>query len=939
MLDGVRAMGVRAIRSIFFNFNHRLLILVAMMAAVGVVIIQASCPFCPPTDLLVRDAEGAEVASGWEIQYPLMNANWINDIWGSSSSDIFAVGFGLNAAVIGHYDGQRWKTIASYLLEEESGELTAIWGSSASDIFAVGGTSGQSDGRPIILHFDGRGWSLMDSAFSGCLLDVWGTGPSDVFAVGLEGLILHWSGSAWSKMSLNQALEPSDPLPDLQSIWGRGPDDLFAVGIRVKGITQEPSSVILHYQHGQWSLMKEIPSVCLYDIWAAEGGDIWAVGERIFCCRNGLWQDVTPSDLPEGFCLNKIAGRSANDIIAVGVADLAGEEGLILRYDGQAWTRVKEVNTCGYLRSVRVDPNNGQVMVVGGNFLYDYPSRGIVLIYDGASWSSQSAKGYEGTCFQIWANSSQAAWVVGGHPNPATEEEARVFIARYDGQVWSPIDLPEYGILSDIWGSLSGELFAVGGDWWEDDSGQLVIEAQILHSSDGIHWSRMPDAQNIKDFLEGVWGSSPSNVYAVGEGVYHYNGSRWSKMTTPSAGRLRGIWGSDSRTIFTVGDWSESGGGRATILRYDGQSWRAMSHNIQDNLLKVWCSSASNVFAISESQIYHYDGSGWSAMSCPQTAGYYDLWGVSANEVFVTYDRAVEQENGPIHYQCGLLFYDGQSWIDLGSVPAYGPLWGIGGTSARNLFLASDLGTILHLGKQETAVSQQKIPLQPGWNLISFQVNVCIFNKKQPPAEIWFPPGIEFRQGADLCTFLSDNQNSPIRDAANPQQAGDWQRITSFDRNGAHLLDKSVPAFVNNLTYLAAGYGYWIKMNKPGYLLLSGPMLSSKTSIHLEEGWNLIGAPCPDSCYYQQDSPPLCPMQDVPVINFIPMSGPLIEALFSSISGKYLRVSSFDCQGAKLYDPKAPAFVCNLRYFAPGYGYWIKMFAAADLILPSATLP
>jgi len=47
-----------------------------------------------------------------------------------------------------------------------------IWGSSHSDVFAVGGLGGGA----IILHYDGNTWTPMTGA-QGLLLDVWGSSP------------------------------------------------------------------------------------------------------------------------------------------------------------------------------------------------------------------------------------------------------------------------------------------------------------------------------------------------------------------------------------------------------------------------------------------------------------------------------------------------------------------------------------------------------------------------------------------------------------------------------------------------------------------------------------------------------------------------------------------------------------------------------------------
>jgi hypothetical protein len=65
--------------------------------------------------------------------------------------------------------------------------LTSVWGSSASDVFAVGELG-------TILHYNGSAWSTMTSSTTNYLYDVWGNSTSDVFAVGWYGAILHYSG-------------------------------------------------------------------------------------------------------------------------------------------------------------------------------------------------------------------------------------------------------------------------------------------------------------------------------------------------------------------------------------------------------------------------------------------------------------------------------------------------------------------------------------------------------------------------------------------------------------------------------------------------------------------------------------------------------------------------------------------------------------------------
>ena len=89
------------------------------------------------------------------------------------------------------------------------------------------------------------------------------------------------------------------------------------------------------------------------------------------------------------------------------------------------------------------------------------------------------------------------------------------------------------------------------------------------------------------EHLYGVWGSSSSNVYAVGASgtILHYNGLIWSDdIESATTEGLRTIWGTGSSDIY-------SGGDSGTILHYDGISWSEMESNSTAWLLGMWGTS------------------------------------------------------------------------------------------------------------------------------------------------------------------------------------------------------------------------------------------------------------------------------------------------------------------------------------------------------------
>ena len=116
---------------------------------------------------------------GWEWQNPLPQGNHLQDVWGSSDSDVFAVG---HPGIILHYDGATWSPMSSGTTET----LWGVWGNSGGDVFAVGGPG-------TILHYDGATWGPMSSGITDSLYDVWGSNSNDVFAVGENGTILYYT--------------------------------------------------------------------------------------------------------------------------------------------------------------------------------------------------------------------------------------------------------------------------------------------------------------------------------------------------------------------------------------------------------------------------------------------------------------------------------------------------------------------------------------------------------------------------------------------------------------------------------------------------------------------------------------------------------------------------------------------------------------------------
>jgi len=217
---------------------------------------------------------------------------------------------------------------------------------------------------------------------------------------------------------------------------------------------------------------------------------------------------------------------------------------------------------------------------------------------------------------------------------------------------------------------------------------------------------------------------------------------------------------------------------------------------------------------------------------------------------------------------------------------------------------------------------KQSIPLSAGWNLISFSVNNCYYVGNQPTVPMI--EGIE---------YIPVNSIGEILASLNDQ----YLFVRGFDDEGAKNYTKSP---LSNLKYMAAGYGYWIKIDENAdfdengfiYLELEGVNVSANKPISLRQGWNLVGYIGNQVKFYdkiqkdyEQTVPFTAVIQNDSRVQFVDYSSDItVPGIFNSIEGKYDAITSSDLNGAKSYYPQIPQ-ISDLKYVGPGHAYWIFM--------------
>jgi hypothetical protein len=329
----------------------------------------------------------------------------------------------------------------------------------------------------------------------------------------------------------------------------------------------------------------------------AESNEISSNAKETHGVMIGQWQRVASGTEK---ALNRIWGRSSNDVWAV------GSSGTALHYDGNRWNDVSPpwgVN----LYDIWGDSEYNVFVVHDAGSPTFYEVRGRELLhFDGAGWSFVAGPPMMGggSPTAIWGASGDAIFVVGGNG----------IIYRYDGVAWRKM---------------------IG---WPPERGLMaIVVPYALYASVGEQHtpSRWPTN------LVAVWGSSESDVYATaGPGnMVHYDGKKWSVMESPE---LRGkvhINGTSRDNIFVT-----DGG----VMHFDGKKWTTMKPDCPPccGLGAVWSGAPGKAFFLSgSSRICYYDGAKWTKMESGTKERLTSMWGASESDVW-----AVGAHGTILHY-------------------------------------------------------------------------------------------------------------------------------------------------------------------------------------------------------------------------------------------------------------------------------------------------
>jgi hypothetical protein len=241
-------------------------------------------------DLLAMHWDGGR----WDV-VPTPSPGSYQELYGVdavSSTNVWAVGdFSTDHiyALALNWDGTRWSQVQTVDSSPYSEVFYGISAMEAGDVWAVGYQQPEPFvSQSLIQHWDGNTWSVVEAAPPpvgeiSILYEVSALSPTDAWAVGWYGspfpnrpMIQHWDGTSWSLVQT-----PSYPGgASLYGVEAIASDDVWAVGQFATLDVEDTRPITLHWDGTTWT---EYPApnpehVGLLTVTEISPTEIWAAG-------------------------------------------------------------------------------------------------------------------------------------------------------------------------------------------------------------------------------------------------------------------------------------------------------------------------------------------------------------------------------------------------------------------------------------------------------------------------------------------------------------------------------------------------------------------------------------------------------------------------------------------------------------------------------------
>ena len=270
----------------------------------------------------------------------------------------------------------------------------------------------------------------------------------------------------------------------------------------------------------------------------------------------------------------------------------------------------------------------------------------------------------------------------------SSDDEAVVEVPEWT----EAFDASDDGWLLNVWGPSDNELYAVGG---------TPAQGRVVRF-DGQDWSVQTLGVDAP-LLNWAYGFGADNLFVVGnEGtILRYDGAGWTRSSTVTDQDLWGVWGSSETDVWAVGG-NGVPTGEAVILRYDGQQWQQVEipELRRDGVFafyKVWGSGPNDVHIVGQNgAIFRWNGTELTEPLVGVSVDLISVWGTGPEQAVAVGGRS----NGIV------LTWNGRLWSSTSLAPRPG-LNGVWMRDPDTAVVVGRSGTILEFNVFERTVIDQ----------------------------------------------------------------------------------------------------------------------------------------------------------------------------------------------------------------------------------------
>lgn len=240
--------------------------------------------------------------------------------------------------------------------------------------------------------------------------------------------------------------------------------------------------------------------------------------------------------------------------------------------------------------------------------------------------------------------------------------------------------------LNDVWGLDENNVYAVGYVSLNGNNSNVI-------KWNGLNWTTFSLVEGV---LQGIYGFDENNIIVVGTyGSYGYsaiwNGSNWNETNFfryfpngDTVWALRSVWGSSPDDVWAVGDFG-------TIIHWDGTEWRKVVINLPSDraFWDVWGTDESNVYAVTlslsdQSELFHYDGNQWTEVTTQLPSMERSLTSIW-----------IDKNNTGYLAGNTTIYYDGSNWNYI-YINQTRFLTRVRGSNSANVFIGGQRGRVHH---------------------------------------------------------------------------------------------------------------------------------------------------------------------------------------------------------------------------------------------------